>query len=163
MNRNRNIIIALFLIAIIVMAVAYSSFATQLTLNGTTEIVSEWNVKITSVTAQYVSDDCNAGNPEFTDTSITINAELVRPGDYITYLVIIQNVGTLDATLKNIKFTSEEGGAPEIDYTNTEPAETLKAGEQTYFLLKVSFDENTTKMPLIKEKTITGVIDYIQQ
>ena len=154
MKKNRNIIIGVVLIAILLMSVAYSALATQLSLNGTAKIISEWNVKITSVTAQYVSEGCNAGSPEFTDTTITFNAELVKPGDYITYLVMIENTGTLDATLDTMSLTPDENGSPAIIYTNTEPETLLKAGNTTGFLIKVSYDENTTEMPSIKSRTI---------
>ncbi len=163
MTKNRNIIIGILLIAILLMAVAYSALATQLKLNGTAEIISEWNVKITSVTAQYVSQGCNAGNPEFTDTTITFNAELVKPGDYITYLVMIENTGTLDATLDNITLTPDENGSPAITYTHTEPETLLEAGKTTGFLIKVAYDENTTEMPSIKSRTITGIVKYVQK
>ena len=163
MTKNRNIIIGIVLIAILLMAVAYSSLVTQLSLNATAEIISEWNVKITSVTAEYVSEGCNAGEPLFTDTTITFDAELVKPGDYITYLVMIENTGTLDATLDNITLTPDENGSPAIIYTNTEPETLLKAGKSTCFLIKVAYDENTTEMPSIKSKTITGVVTYVQK
>ena len=163
MSKNRSIIIGILLSAMLLMAVAYSALATQILLNGTAEIISEWNVKITSVTAQDVSEGCNAGNPTFTDTTITFNAELVKPGDYITYLVMIENMGTLDATLSNITLTPDENGSPAITYTNTEPETLLKAGKTTGFLVKVAFDENTTQMPSIKSKTITGVVEYVQK
>ncbi len=163
MTKNRNIIIGVLLIAILLMSVAYSALATQLLVNGTAKIISEWNVKITSITAQDVSEGCNPGNPEFTDTTVTFNAELVKPGDYITYLVMIENTGTLDATLNNITLTPDESGSPAIIYTTTEPETLLKAGRATCFLIKVSYDENTTEMPSVKSKTITGVVEYVQK
>lgn len=163
MKKSRSIIIGILLILILIMAVAYSAFSTQLILNGTAEIVSEWNVKITEITAQYVSENCDAGNPQFTDTTVTFNAELVKPGDYITYLIIIENAGTFDATLNKFMFTPDESGSPAIIYTVSEPPTSLPAGEETCFLLKVTYDDNTTEMPSIKSKTITGVIEYIQE
>lgn len=163
MMKKRIIIISALLIAILLMAVAYSALATQLTLTGTATIISEWNVKVTSVSAQDVSAGCNAGTPEFTDTTITFNAELVKPGDYITYLVMIENTGTLDATLDRITLTPDESGSQAIVYTHTEPEELLKAGGTTCFLVKVAYDENTTEMPSITTKTITGVVKYVQK
>ena len=163
MNKNRNIIIGVLLIVILLMVVAYSTFATQFPLNGTAEIIGEWNVKITSVTAQDVSEGCDAGEPKYTDTTIAFDAKLVKPGDYITYLVMIENAGTLDATLDSITLTPDENGSPAIIYTNTEPEPLLKAGGTTCFLIKVAYDENTTQMPSIKSKTITGVVKYVQK
>ena len=163
MKNCKNIIIGTLLIAILLMAVAYSAFATQLTLNGTAEIVSNWDVRITSITAEYVSENCDAGDPQFTDTTVTFNAKLVKPGDYITYLIIIENAGTFDAILDNITFTPDESGSPAIIYATTEPITLLPAGEETCFFVKVAYDENSTEMPSITSKTITGVIEYIQE
>ncbi len=163
MKNNKNIIIGTLLIVILIMAVGYSAFATQLTLNGTAEIVGNWNIKITSVTAQYASENCSPGEPQFTNTTVTLNAKLVKPGDYITYLIIIENTGTFDATLENFKFTPDANGSPAINYTTSEPNTLLPAGEQTYFLLKVQYDENCTEVPEVKTKTITGIIEYVQK
>ena len=163
MKNRKNIIIATLLIVILIMAVAYSAFATQLTLTGTAEIVSEWNVKITSITAEHVSENCDAGEPQFTNTTVTFNAELTKPGDYITYLIIIENAGTFDATLNNFMFTPDESGSPAIIYTVSDLPTSLPAGEQTAFFVKVMYDENTTEMPSITSRTITGVIEYVQE
>ncbi len=163
MVKNRNIIISILLIAILLMAVAYSALATQLSLNGTAEIINEWNVKITSITAQDVSVGCNAGTPEFTDTTVSFNAKLAKPGDYITYLVMIENTGTLNATLDKFSITPDPTGSPAIICTTTEPETLLEAGKTTCFLIKVSYDENTLEMPSIKSKTITGVVEYVQK
>ena len=163
MKKTRNIIIGALLIVIVIMAVAYSAFATQLNINGTAEIVSEWNVKITSVTAEYVSENCNPGEPQFTNTSVTFNAELANPGDHITYLIIIENAGTFNATLDNITFTPEKNGSPAIIYTVSDLPTSLPAGEQAALLLKVAYDENTTEMPTVTSRTITGVIEYVQE
>ncbi len=162
MKKKKNIIGAL-LIVIFVMIVGYAAFASQLTLNGTVEIVSEWNVRITGISAQYVSDNCSEGNPQFTDTSITFNAELTKPGDYITYLITIENAGTFNAVLDNITFTADENGSPAIDYSYSEPHTSLAPGEQTYMLVHVRYKEDATEMPSIKSKTITGTIEYVQE
>ncbi len=145
------------------MAVAYSAFATQLVFNGNAEIVSEWNVKIVNVTAAYVSEECEAGEPEFTDTSVTFNAKLVNPGDYITYLITIKNAGTINAKLKQAEFTPEASGSPAILYTTSGPENELAAGGETCILVKVEYDETTTQMPTITTRTITGIVEYVPE
>ncbi len=163
MKNNKNIIIGTLLVVILIMAVGYSAFATQLTLNGTAEIIGNWDIRITSITAQDVSQNCDPGEPQFTNTTVTFNAKLVKPGDYITYLVMIENYGTFDATLQNFKFTPEEKGSSAIIYTTSEPNNLLPAGEQTCFLLKVMYDENSKEVPEVKTRTITGIIEYVQK
>ena len=52
MGNTKNIIIATLIAIILLMAVGYSAFATQLTINGTAQIIGEWNVKITNIQIQ---------------------------------------------------------------------------------------------------------------
>ena len=163
MKNTKNFIIGTLLIVILAMAIGYSTFASQLTLNGTAEIVDEWDVKITGVEPQYVSENCDSGNPQFTNSTVTFDAKLSKPGDYVTYLITITNAGTIDATLDKIAFTPEESGSPAIIYKTSEPETLLPAGHQTSFLVMVRYDEDYTEVPEIKTKSITGIIEYVQQ
>lgn len=164
MKNTKNIIIGTLLLAVLVMAVGYSAFATQLDLNGTAQITGVWDVKITNIEAQDVSEGADYGEPEFTNTSATFDATLVKPGDSITYVITIQNAGTIDAVLDSATFKEDsEKGSPAIIYTTTEPIRELNAGEETTFTVKVSYDSNTTEVPSIKTKTITGIIEYVQK
>ena len=163
MKNSRNIIIIAILIVIVAMAVAYSAFATQLNINGQSEIIGEWNIKITGITAENVSTGCDAGKPEYTNTSATFSAKLLKPGDTITYVITIQNSGTINATLDKITFTPDDKeGSPAISYETTSPATSLGAGEQTTFTVKVTYNAETTEVPSVKTKTITGIIEYVQ-
>ncbi len=164
MINNKNLIIVALVIVILIMAVGYSAFATQLTLNGTAEITGEWDVKIINIEAQDVSEGSNCGEPQFTNTSAIFSAELNKPGDSITYVVTIENAGTIDAKLDNITFSpDDENGSPAINYTTTEPSKILNAGERTTFTVTVEYDLETTEIPSIKTKTITGIIEYVQK
>lgn len=164
MINNKKIILFALLIALLTMAVGYSTFASKLTLNGTAEIIGEWDVKITGIEAQNVSEGADAGTPEFTDTTISFEAKLVKPGDSIDYVITIKNAGNLDAKLDEILFISDEvNGSPAIIYSTTNLADTLNAGETTTLTLKVKYDPNCTETPSIKTKTITGTIKYIQK
>ena len=44
MEKNKNILIGGLLAIVLIMAVGYAAFATQLTVNGTAEITSKWDV-----------------------------------------------------------------------------------------------------------------------
>ena len=164
MKNNKNIIIGALIIVIALMAVGYATFATQLTIRGTAEITGVWNVKITNIEAQEVSEGADSGSPQYTNTSVTFDSKLSKPGDTITYVVTIKNEGTIDATLQGVTFTPDEiNGSPAIIYTNTEPKESLSAGEETTFNIKVLYDPETTEIPSIKTKTITGIVEYVQK
>ena len=163
MRNNKNIIIITLLVVIAVMTVAYSAFATQLTINGQSQIVGEWNVKIIGIEAQDVSEGCDEGTPTFTNSTATFSAKLQKPGDSITYQITIKNSGTIDATLSSATFTpDEENGSPDITYTATQPSTSLKTGETTTVTITVTYNANTTGVSSITTKTITGVIEYVQ-
>ncbi len=162
--RKTKIIAMLVLIIISIMSVAYAIFATQLTINGETEIVGEWNIRITGIEVSEVSEGCDSGTPEFTDTTVTFNAKLEKPGDVITYVITVQNAGTIDAILNSVTFTPDnENGSLAIVYSTTNPSETLNSGEQTTFTVSVTYDENYTEVPEIKTKQIVGIIEYVQK
>lgn len=103
------------------------------------------------------------GEPQYTNTSATFSAKLLKPNDTITYEITIKNAGTIDAKLGNKTFTTdEEKGSPAIIYTTTNPANILKAGEETTFTVTVQYDPETKETPSVKTKTITGIIEYVQ-
>ena len=163
MRKNRFVLIVL-LVVISVMAVAYAIFATDLKLNGEAEIVGEWNIKITGIDVQDLSEGCNPGDPTFTDTTASFSAELQKPSDKITYVITIENLGTIDAVLNNVTFTPDDkNDSPAIIYTTVNPSDTLNAGEKTTCIITVMYDENYEEVPSIKSKDITGIIEYVQK
>ncbi len=129
----KKIIIIAFLFIIILMAVGYSTFATELSINGTAEITGTWDVRITDIKALAVSENCSAGAPTFTDTSVNFFAKLNKPGDEITYQVTIKNLGTIDAELQSVVFLEEKDGIEAINYTTTSLDHDLNAGGRNYF------------------------------
>ena len=164
MKNNKSIIIIILVIVIISMSVAYSEFATQLKISGETEITGEWDVKITGIVAQDISDGCDPGEPKFTNTTAQFNAKLQKPGDKISYVITIKNEGTINAILDNETYISdEEEGSPAIKYSNTSPSTTLDAGTQTTFTITVMYDENVEEVPEIKKKTFSAIIEYAQK
>lgn len=163
MKKTKYILPLFFLIGISIMSIGYSLLATNLTLDANSEIVGEWDVRITNMKAIQVSPGCDAGNPMFTDTTMGFYAKLVKPGDSITYEITIENKGTMDAKLETIDITpDEENGSERLHYENTTPATQLKKGETTKFTITVTYDTSSTEIPETKSKAITGTIEYVQ-
>ncbi len=163
MHNNKIIILITFLATIILIAVGYSTFATDFTINGTTEITGEWDVRITNITAIQVPDGCDAGTPTFTKDTINFSAKLNKPGDEIIYEVTIENLGTIDAELQTIIFTEEMDGIEEINYTTSELKKDLNVGDSTTFNIMVTYVKNTESIPETKTKTLKGIIEYVQK
>ena len=110
--QNKNILIGGLLAIVLVMAVGYAAFATQLNINGTATITSTWNVSIYSITAgtptggaldvPYDATTAPSGTHKVSDTVAQFSATLQSPGDSITYTVVIKNTGTIPAALDSI-------------------------------------------------------------
>ena len=163
MRNHKILILIAFLAIIILMAVGYSTFATDFTINGTSEITGEWDVRITNIKAIEVPIGCDAGTPTFTKDTANFSAKLNKPGDEIIYEVTIENLGTIDAKLQTIIFTEEIGGIEEINYTTSELKEDLNAGDKTTFNIMVTYVKTTESIPNVKTKTLMGIIQYVQK
>ena len=98
---------------LVVMVVGFAAFSSQLQINGTSEITSNWDVRITKIekiipsgsSATDVSSECSeSGTPKQCNDGLTatVSANLVSPGDSITYRIEVTNKGSLNAVLNRI-------------------------------------------------------------
>ena len=109
--QNKNILIGGLIAIVLVMAVGYAAFATQLQITGTAQITSSWDVHFDK-TAQVAGDVLPAKTfsggsmPTGTITygaadkplNATVEANLKQPGDSVTFTLRIINGGSLSAT-----------------------------------------------------------------
>lgn len=100
---RRNYIIAGLCVILVIMAVGYAAFSSQLKINGTSSISSSWNIKITNIETvlpsqlgSYTSDGYNISEPTYTPTSATFSAGFKLPGSAIGYIVEVSNLGSID-------------------------------------------------------------------
>ena len=163
MKKMKYVLLISIFLAIIIMSIGYASFATNLSIQGTSQITGQWDIRITDVTVQEASPGSDPGAPTFTNTSVSFDAKLAKPGDSISYLVTIQNNGSIDAELGGIVFIEEIEGSDAISYTLTKPDDELKSGQTTTFTITVTYKLSTTEMPETKTKSITGTIEYVQE
>lgn len=122
-NKNKNILIGGLLAIVLVMAVGYAAFATQLQVSGTAKIDSTWNVHFDktktdtavvtaggSATPATTETDVQATPIVYgSDTAATIKASLKQPGDKIVYTFTVLNEGTIAATLPQTPTLSSAG------------------------------------------------------
>lgn len=115
-GKSKNILIGVLLAVVLVMAVGYAAFAQQLTINGSAKITSNWDVHMTqtgaSATPNYTSDTVTGGTVNVEEGGLKANfsATLISPGDKVTFVVPIENKGTLDAVLDDITLSSDTPG-----------------------------------------------------
>lgn len=126
-SKNKNILIGGLLAIVLIMAVGYAAFATQLNINGTATIDSTWNVHFntTKGTAQYVVHPTTAqggttvtGSHSFQGVlDATLTANLHQPGDSVQFVVPIINEGSMDATLDAVTLAVDGGTGTEYSKT----------------------------------------------
>lgn len=125
--KNKNILIGGLLAIVLIMAVGYAAFATQLNINGTATISSTWNVHFdTSATdAQVIAINTATGgqtvtaSKTITDLTATLTANLKQPGDSVTFTLPILNTGSIAATLDSPGVTMSVPGATGSGYSYT--------------------------------------------
>ena len=114
-KQKNNLIIGGLCCILLLMGIGYAAFSTQLKINGTSSISSEWKVLITDITSgSIVGGASNAAEPTHTETTATFSTNLISPGDSITYTITVANQGSIDAVLKNIEVNTGNNEAIEF-------------------------------------------------
>ena len=114
--KHKNALIGALLAVVFVMAVGYAAFAQQLTINGSAEITSKWDVHMaqegSSATPSSTMGTTPSGHVQVAEGGLTatFSTELVSPGDTVTYVIPIENKGTIDARLSEIVLSSDTAG-----------------------------------------------------
>jgi hypothetical protein len=163
--KNRLIPIAIVLISMA--SVAYASFASTLTINGTGTATGNWAVNIISITptAQTGATD-HVSTPSYTSTSATFNVDLAYPGATSSYQVAIKNNGNISAKLSTITdLTSLNAAAPAyITYAVTGVAvnDVLAPGVTATATVAVTWASSASTNPSGANKSATINFNYIQ-
>ena len=148
-------IIMMLCIALLVMTVGYAALSRVININGTAEITSTWNLQFTSISATGQTDGATEINtPNASGTTATFHVGLKAPGDEITYLITLSNLGTINAVISEI--TASELGNNAIKFEVTDIAKGDKIAGQTekVFKVKISFDSSVTEQPSLNDNKI---------
>ena len=133
MEKNKNILIGGLLAIVLIMAVGYAAFATQLQINGAAKITSTWDVHFKENNKAYVASTTGTGSEpgatmERTSATLyTITADLKQPGDKVVYTFTVENSGNLAASLTDLKLSSEGNGI--IKFTLDKPSSSTLAAK----------------------------------
>lgn len=147
-------------------AVAYATFATTLTINGTGTATGNWDVKILSITATGQVGATDQVAPSFTAASATFNVGLAYPGATSSYQVVIKNNGNINAKLSTITdLTAINAGAPTyLTYAITGVAvnDALAPAATTTATVTVTWASSASTNPSGASKAATINFGYIQ-
>ena len=162
-RRQRNYIILGLCSILLVMAAGYAAFRSQLTINGTSNISSEWKVLITDIQSSVLEGNAtDAETPSHTDTTATFKTNLVSPGDSMQYTVTVENQGSIDAVLKTIQKSDSNNNAIIFEITGIEQGDTLKAHNSTTFNVTVTYNRDVTTQPDNLTSDLTITLNYVQ-
>lgn len=164
MSRNKKTIISIALcIGIFFMAVGYSVLMTQLKINGSANITSTWDIRITGISnGTSVGSAYNIEEPSFTDTTAKFNVSLVNPGDSMTYTVTIKNNGTLTAILNSMDITTSGTDAIIYEVTGLKEGDTITAGSTKALTVVARYNSNVIADPSERVKRLKVGLDWVQ-
>ena len=162
-NRTqRNYIIAGLCMILVIMGVGYAAFSSQLKISGTSNITSNWSVKITDIQSKVVNGTpTNASAPTHTDTTATFRTTLTSPGDTMQYDVTVSNEGDIDAKLDKITIPESTNPAIGFEVKGIEEESLLEA-KQTAILTVIVKYNDVTEQPSNLTADLEVTLDYSQ-
>ena len=161
--RSKRAIIITMCTLICIMAVGYAAFATQLTINGTANIESTWNVEFTNITqVSKTSGVTITSAPTASGTTATFNVDLTSPGDKVVYRITVTNNGTLNAIIDKITASETGSDAIKFEVTGVKKGDKLASKKTTTFDVTISYDSSVTAQPSTTKNQLTVDINYVQ-
>ena len=162
--RNKFLVAALIVVGLA--SVAYAAYAQILTISGTGTATGEWNVAITGITRTSATGATDAAAPAFTGTSATFNTNLAYPGATATYQVVIQNTGTIPASLSTITGLTEANAAAPTYITyalsGVAPNDVLAPAGTVTATVTVTWDAASSPSTPNETKTANIALNYVQ-
>lgn len=179
--RRNGIIIGALLITIALMTVGYAALATQLTINGTASTGNaKWDISFLSITKNTTLSSTDAvenSTPTASGTAATFDVTLPKPGSKMVYDLVVQNIGTIDATFNEITGVDEINAQEPTQLTYkverldsedgiavTGTADLLNTTGKNYFRVTIEWPAGSTQTPTTTtSKTGTIYLDYVQK
>ncbi len=162
-STKRNYMIMGLCAVLLIMAVGYAAFQSQLKITGTSNIGSNFLVRITGIQSNVQSGSAsNAIEPSYTNTTATFKTNLVSPGDSMKYDITVANEGNIDAVLNSIKVSNSNNEAITFETSGIEEGDELKASETDILTVIVTYNPSITSQPENTTATITVTLDYGQ-
>ena len=162
-TKQRNYIILGLCSILLVMAAGYAAFRTQLTINGTSNITSEFKVLITDIQSSVLAGEAtDAEEPSHTETTATFKTNLVSPGDSMQYDITVENQGDIDAVLESIDVNTSDNEAILFETTGIKRGDKLLPDESDILTVIVTYNPEITDQPSNLNATVTVTLNYVQ-
>lgn len=148
-RKKRNIIIGSLCCLLIIMGIGYAVLSQTLNISGTANMRGTWDIKITDISEASRTGKADPGTPTISTNGVSASfeANLWMPGDSITYNITVKNNGNIDAALKEL-VPSVENGVQQVKFSNNAvQGKVLRQKESYTFQVSVVFDEDATEIP----------------
>lgn len=167
-KEKKSVLIGVLLVAMVMMSVGYAALASNLNINGTAAISSNWDVKFTAISeGTPVGTATNKTAATYSSTTATFDVQLVSPGDSMTYEIEVTNAGSLDAVLDSIVGlpTYTEGDAIKYTVTGVTEGDELKASATTTVTVKAEYVSSIETQPTADQltKKLSVTLNYVQK
>ncbi len=179
-DNNKLFIIFALILAVTVMSVGYAALANQLTITGTSGTGNaSWNISFLSITKNAslsTSSAAEVNAPTASGLAATFDVTVSEPGATIVYDIIVQNTGTIDATLSAItgllEINQAEPTAITYTFNRLNPVTDevvgntgdLLHGATNKFRLTITWPATSTSVPTgTTSKSGTIYLDYVQK
>ena len=148
-RKKRNIIIGSLCSLLVFMGIGYAVLSQTLNISGTANMKGTWDIKITDISEASRTGKADPGTPTISSSGVSASfeANLWMPGDSITYNITVKNNGNIDAALKEL-VPSVENGVQQVKFSNNAvQGKVLRQSESYTFQVSVVFDEDATEIP----------------
>ena len=160
---QRNYIIAGLCMILVIMGVGYAAFQSQLKISGTSNISSNFLVRITDIQSTVLNGQASdAQTPSHTETTATFHTNLVSPGDAMRYDITVANEGSIDAVLNSIDVNTGSNDAITFETSGIKEGDALLKSTTDVLTVIVRYNSSVTSQPESTESTITVTLNYGQ-
>jgi len=171
--QNKYIILGSLCALLLTLVVGYAAFSTVLKIKGTSNINSNWDVRITDIqegektgmasTSVYKEGDkLGQRIMEYEDLTATFSADLKSPGDSIEYNITVSNEGTLNAKLDKITISDPDNEYITFETSGLTEGMVLESKTSKILKVKVIFKDVTINKSEPSTSKLTVTLDFSQ-
>lgn len=164
-NRNRLYYIfgMVAICAFVSIGIGYSILSSTVRVDGTASITSTWRVVFTKAVENTMQGAKTTAGPSITGgTTLDIGVELNEKGSQAIYDVTVENQGTIDSYVKEIRLNDGEPTDLKVYISGIYKGFSLKAGESKQFQVIAEWSASAPESSET-EKDVNVSIDFEQE
>jgi len=142
-ERSKNILIAVLIVGLVSMTVAYAALTQVLNINASAKVLSKsttWNVHFANLGTVDKHGYASVASPLTLSGTTTLQglvANLSAPGDYVAYKFDIVNEGTINAKVSGITLPNMSTG---VTYTGSATESAKKTADENLVKQNIQYE-----------------------